>query len=150
MEIKELKIPSHVGIILDGNGRWAKARGKKRTEGHKQGAKNVDRITMHAFERGVKALSLYAFSSENWLRPKEEVDMLMKLLKTYFTKYLRKIIKNGVRLKVMGDISALTPELQEIIKKDEMESMSNTAHTLNIAINYGGRQEVVMAVNKLL
>lgn len=146
----ELKIPSHVGIILDGNGRWAKERGKKRTEGHKQGAKNVDRITMHAFEKGVKVLSLYAFSSENWLRPKEEVDMLMKLLKTYFTKYLRKIIKNGVRLKVMGDVSKLTPELQEIIKKDEEESASNTLHTLNIAINYGGRQEVVMAVNKLI
>lgn len=148
--MEESKIPAHVGIIMDGNGRWAEARGKKRAFGHKAGAKNVDRVVTHAFARGVKTLSLYAFSSENWLRPKEEVEELMKLLETYFKKFIGKIVKNDVRLNVMGDVSALTENLREIIKKDEEESRKNEGHVLNIAINYGGRQEVVYAVKKLL
>ncbi len=144
------KIPSHVGIIMDGNGRWATQRGKKRSFGHKAGSKNVDRVVSHAFSRGIKVLTLYAFSSENWARPKEEVDELMKLLKTYFTKFLGKIIKNGVRLKVIGGRDELSKELVDIIEKDERESACNTEHTLIIAINYGGRQEVVQAVKKLI
>ncbi len=144
------KLPSHVGIIMDGNGRWAEKRGKKRSFGHKQGSKNVDRVVSHAFSRGVNTLTLYAFSSENWARPKEEVDELMKLLKTYFTKFLGKIIKNGVRLKVIGGREELSPELVEIIEKDERESEKNTEHTLIIAINYGGRQEIVQAVKNLI
>ncbi len=148
MELERL--PSHVGIIMDGNGRWAIQRGKKRSFGHKQGSKNVDRVVSHAFKRGIKTLTLYAFSSENWARPKEEVDELMKLLKIYFTKFLTKIIKNGVRLKVIGDRTELLPELVQIIEKDERESALNTEHTLIIAINYGGRQEVVHAVKELI
>ena len=144
------KLPSHVGIIMDGNGRWAEQRGKKRAFGHKQGSANVDRIVSHAFERGVKALTLYAFSSENWQRPKAEVDELMKLLKIYFTKFIKKIVKNNVRLIVVGDISVLAPDLQKIIIKDMEESKNNVGHILNIAINYGGRQEVVHAVNECL
>ncbi len=146
----ENKIPSHVGIIMDGNGRWAEQRGKKRSFGHKEGSKNVDRVVSYAFKRGIKTLTLYAFSSENWARPKEEVDELMKLLKTYFTKFLTKIIKNGVRLKVIGGREELSPELVEIIEKDERESAGNSEHTLIIAINYGGRQEVVRAVKQLI
>ncbi len=144
------KIPNHVGIIMDGNGRWAEKRGKKRSFGHKEGSKNVDRIVSHAFSRGVKTLTLYAFSSENWARPKEEVDELMKLLKIYFTKFLSKIIKNGVKLKVIGGRKELSKELVDIIEKDECESASNIEHTLIIAINYGGRQEVVHAVKELI
>ncbi len=144
------KIPSHVGIIMDGNGRWAEQRGKKRSFGHKQGSKNVDRIVSHAFSRGVKTLTLYAFSCENWARPKEEVDELMRLLKVYFAKYLSKIIKNGVRLKVIGGRDELSKEILEVIEKDERESANNDEHTLIIAINYGGRQEIVQAVKTLI
>lgn len=150
MENNEIKIPSHVGIIMDGNGRWAKERGKKRSFGHKAGSDNVDRITTHAFNRGVKVLTLYAFSSENWERPKEEVNELMRLLKVYFTKYIKKILKNKIKLFVMGDLSKLSQELQDIIKKDMEDSKDNTEHVLNIAINYGGRQEICYAVNKLI
>lgn len=146
----ELNLPKHVGIIMDGNGRWAQLRGKKRSYGHKVGAKNVDKIVSHAFAKGIKALSLYAFSSENWDRPKEEVDELMRLLKVYFTKFLGKVIKNDVRLAVMGDLSKLTPELQELIEKDVECSKNNSGSVLNIAINYGGRQEIVYAVKKLI
>ena len=140
MNIEKEKLPKHVGIIMDGNGRWAEQRGKKRAYGHKQGSANVDVIVSHAFEIGVKSLTLYAFSSENWQRPKAEVDELMKLLKIYFTKFIKKIVKNDVRLIVVGDISVLSPDLQKIIKKDMEESAGNDGHILNIAINYGGRQ----------
>ena len=147
---EKVNFPSHVGIIMDGNGRWAELRGKKRTFGHKEGSKNVDRIVEHAFAKGVRTLTLYAFSSENWFRPKEEVDALMKLLKTYFTKFMKKVLKNNVRLNVIGDISVLTKDLQEIILDDMEKSKHNTERILNVAINYGGRQEIVYAVNKLI
>lgn len=147
---EKVNFPSHVGIIMDGNGRWAELRGKKRTFGHKEGSKNVDRIVEHAFAKGVRTLTLYAFSSENWARPKEEVDALMKLLKTYFTKFMKKVLKNNVRLNVIGDISVLTKDLQEIILDDMEKSKHNTERILNVAINYGGRQEIVYAVNKLI
>lgn len=146
----EKNIPLHVGIIMDGNGRWAEARGKKRAFGHKKGSENVDRVVSYAFERGVKTLSLYAFSSENWLRPKEEVDELMKLLKAYFKKFIGKIVKNDVKLNVMGDLSALTEDLRKIIYEDMEKSKSSKGHVLNIGINYGGRQEIVHAVKTAL
>ncbi len=144
------KIPRHVGIIMDGNGRWATARGKKRSYGHRHGSANVDRIVTHAFNSGVTTLTLYAFSSENWQRPKEEVDELMRLLKVYFEKFIKKVLKNKVRLNVMGDVDALNIDLKDIIKKNMEDTKRFTEHVLNIAINYGGRQEVVYAVNKLL
>ncbi len=144
------KIPTHVGIIMDGNGRWAEKRGKKRSFGHKEGSKNVDRVVTYAFKKGIKTLTLYAFSSENWARPKEEVDELMKLLKTYFTKFLSKVVKNNVKLKVIGGREELSNELVEVIEKSERESENNTEHTLIIAINYGGRQEIVHAVKELI
>lgn len=143
-------IPQHVGIIMDGNGRWATARGKKRSFGHHAGSENVDRVVSHAFNSGIKTLSLYAFSSENWARPKEEVDELMKLLKAYFKKFIKKILKNGVRLIVIGGREELSDDLKKIIATDEEMSKNNTGKTLIIAINYGGRQEIVHAVNKLI
>ncbi len=144
------KIPAHVGIIMDGNGRWAKERGKNRSYGHRVGSDNVDKIATYAFESGVKVLSLYAFSSENWARPKEEVDELMRLLEVYFKKFINKVIKKDVRLCVMGDKSALSDRLQAVIREGEEKSKDNKSFILNIGINYGGRQEVVNAVNTLI
>ena len=144
------KIPAHVGIIMDGNGRWATARGKKRSYGHKAGTANVERITEHAFNSGVKFLSLFAFSSENWARPKEEVDELMRLLEAYFKKFLKKLQKENIRVAVMGDITALTPKLQKVITKSIEETANNTAGVLNIGINYGARQEIARAANRLI
>lgn len=145
-----IKIPEHVGIIMDGNGRWATARGKERSYGHKKGSENVDRIVSYAFDKGVKTLTLYAFSSENWARPKEEVDVLMKLLKSYFKKFTKKAVKNGVHLKVIGGREQLSADLLKVIDQADQKTAENKELTLNIAVNYGGRQEVVRAVNKLL
>lgn len=146
----ELNLPNHVGIIMDGNGRWAKARGKNRSYGHKIGSDNVEVIVRHAFDKGVKSVTLYAFSSENWSRPKEEVDELMRLLSIYFKKFIKTVLKNKVCLNVIGDVSVLNDKIQKIIKDGEEKSKEFTNHFLNIAINYGGRQEIVMAVNKLI
>ncbi len=143
-------IPAHVGIIMDGNGRWAKAQGKNRSYGHKIGSDNVERVATYAFKNGVKVLSLYAFSSENWARPKEEVDELMRLLEVYFKKFINKLIKKDVRLCVMGDKTALSTKLQDIVKEAEEKSKDNNSFVLNIGINYGGRQEIVNAVNTLI
>lgn len=143
-------IPGHVGIIMDGNGRWAESRGKSRSYGHKKGSDNVDRIVTHAFGAGVKTLSLFAFSSENWARPKEEVNELMRLLERYFKKFIGKVLKNDVRLCVMGDISVLSDSLKEVIERGMSDSAGMTSHVLNIGVNYGGRQEIVRAVNKLV
>ncbi len=148
--MEENKKPLHVGIIMDGNGRWAVSRGKKRSYGHNAGSANVDRIVTHAFQNGIKTLTLYAFSAENWARPQEEVDELMRLLKVYFKKFIKKIIKNKVRLFVMGDLTKLTDDLQKTIKECMDASAQYTEHVLNIAINYGGRQEIVYAVNRLI
>ena len=148
--MENIKIPSHVGIIMDGNGRWAEKRGKNRSYGHKQGSANVDAIVTHAFESGVKSLTLYAFSCENWARPKEEVDELMKLLKTYFKKFIKKVVNNDVKLRVIGGREGLSVDLIKIIEDAEKATKDNEKNNLNIAINYGGRQEVVRAVNKLI
>lgn len=143
-------LPTHVGIIMDGNGRWAEKQNKKRSFGHKAGAKKVDEIVTCAFNVGVKVLTLYAFSTENWNRPKNEVDELMSLLKAYFNTYLKKIINKGVRLVVIGDRNGLTEEIKQIIEHDEEQTKNNLERVLIIAINYGGRQEIVSATKKLI
>ncbi len=143
-------LPRHVGIIMDGNGRWATQKNKNRAFGHKKGSDNVDRIVTHAFNSGIYALTLYAFSCENWQRPKEEVDELMKLLKAYFTKFIKKLVKNKIRLVVVGDIEGLPTELAQLIYKDMEKTSVFSDHVLNLAINYGGRQEIVHAVNSLI
>lgn len=148
--MENVKLPGHVGIIMDGNGRWAEARGKKRSYGHNHGSANVERVVEYAFKRGIKALTLYAFSSENWARPKEEVDELMRLLKNYFKKFINKLLKNNVRLVVIGGREELSEDLRKVILEGEERSRNNDAHTLLIALNYGGRQEIVTAVNKLI
>jgi undecaprenyl diphosphate synthase len=148
--MQSVNVPSHVGIIMDGNGRWALERGKKRSYGHKAGSENVDRIVTHAFNSGVKAVTLYAFSCENWSRPKEEVDELMRLLKVYFKKFTAKVLKNNVRLMVSGEREGLSKDLINVIEEGERKSQNNTDFYINIALNYGGRQEIVHAVKKLI
>ena len=148
--MENAKIPHHIGIIMDGNGRWAEARGKKRTYGHKYGSDNVDRIASYAFERGIKVVSLYAFSTENWQRPQEEVDELMRLLSVYFKRFSSKLVKNKIKIKIMGDITALTPKLQKEIGDIIEKTKDYDAGVLCLGINYGGRQEIVNAVNTLI
>ena len=148
--MSDKKIPAHVGIIMDGNGRWAVSQGKKRSYGHRAGSANVDKIVSHAYSIGIKALTLYAFSSENWARPKEEVDELMKLLNTYIKKFVKKVHKNNVKFVVIGGREQLSDTLKKSIAESEEKTKNNTSFILNIAINYGGRQEIVNAVNSLI
>lgn len=147
---ENIKMPKHVAIIMDGNGRWATLRNKKRSYGHKAGSDNVDLIASYAFEQGVETLTLYAFSCENWQRPQEEVDELMRLLDVYLKKFTKKLVKNKIRLHISGDTSVLSESLQKTIRTSLEKSKRYTEHTLNIALNYGGKQEIVMAVNKLI
>ena len=148
MAEKEL-VPTHVGFIMDGNGRWAKQKGKPRNFGHQKGAENVEKVVSACFSCGIKYVSLYAFSTENWGRPQEEVKKIMELLYKFLLKYTKTLIKNEIKLLVSGDKTALTKELRELIEKAE-ETTKNYDKTLNIAINYGGKQEIVKAVNEII
>ncbi len=142
-----LAVPRHVGIIMDGNGRWAEKRGKKRSYGHEAGAKIIEQVADTLFSHGVQAISLYAFSTENFSRPKEEVDYLMKLLGRGIKRYADYSKSKNVRFMVSGDISALDKKLQsEIIKQTAVFSSEN-APVLNILLNYGGRSELCRAFN---
>ena len=149
-ESKEMagRIPAHVAIIMDGNGRWAKMRGMPRTFGHTQGAKVAEQILEDADDLGVRYLTLYAFSTENWSRPAPEVKALMNLLRRYMKTSLAKCAKNNVRVRVIGDKSALDPDLREAIADLERDTRSNTGIGFQIAINYGGRDEIVRAVRR--
>lgn len=142
--MEERHIPCHLGIIMDGNGRWAQKNGKKRSYGHRKGALNVEKIVEHAFRCGVSAVSLFAFSSENWKRPKEEVDAILDLIRDYFDRYLKRLVKNGVAVRVMGETAALPDDLRASIARVVAETAGGS-NTLNIGINYGGRQEIVRA-----
>ncbi len=146
----ENRLPRHIGFIMDGNGRWAKERRRPRTYGHSKAVGNVTEIVEYCFKRGIEVVSLFAFSTENWKRPKEEVETLFGLIKKYFTKHIKKILKEGVRLEVMGDLSKLPPDIQEDIKKSVDSTKGNDKRVLNIGINYGGRSEIVNAVNRLI
>ena len=143
------KIPEHIGIIMDGNGRWAKAKGSPRTVGHKAGVETIRRILKEAQRLGVKYITLYAFSTENWKRPKEEVGALMKLLVQYFRLELNELHENGVVVNTIGDISKLPKECIEEIKKAKEKTKNNTGIVMNLALNYGGRDEIVRAVKLL-
>lgn len=143
-------VPNHIGFIMDGNGRWAKKQGKPRNYGHQKGADKVEDVVTWCFEAGVKYVSLYAFSCENWGRPKEEVDKIISLLVKFLKKYTKTLIKNEIRLVVSGDISVFDSDIIESIKKAEELTSHFKERTLNIAINYGGRQEIVSAVNNLI
>ena len=142
-------LPKSIGIIMDGNGRWAKKRGLPRNAGHSAGAKTFKNIARYCNKIGIEYLTVYAFSTENWRRPKEEVDGIMKLLKDYL-KDAENFKSENIKVKFIGDLSVLSDELRELIKKDEDGSKDATGLNLNIAINYGGRDEIVHAVKKII
>lgn len=144
-----MNIPQHVAIILDGNGRWAKSKGMPRNYGHAQGSKNVERICEDAFRMGVKYLTVYAFSTENWSRPKDEVDALMKLLRNYMKTCLKTAAKNDMKIRVIGDISKLDADIRSRIAELEEATKGNGGLNFQIAINYGSRDELVRAVGHL-
>ena len=144
-----LTIPQHVAIIMDGNGRWAKKRFMPRSYGHVQGSKVVEKVIRAAGEMGIKYLTVYAFSTENWKRPEEEVGTLMKLLNNYLDDCIKKCKKNNMRVKVIGEIHRLSPELQEKIVRLEEESKEYDGIQFTMALNYGSRDEMVRAMRKM-
>ena len=142
-------IPQHVAIILDGNGRWAKSKGMPRNYGHSRGAKNLEVICEDAWNMGIKYLTVYLFSTENWKRSKEEVDGLMRLFRSYTKTCIKTAQKNNMKVRVLGDPTALDPDLQESLKKLEESSKDNTGLNFQIAINYGSRDEMVRAIRRM-
>ena len=142
-------VPNHVGIIMDGNGRWAKMRGLKRSAGHKAGSQNLRKLTKHIFKKGVKVLSLYAFSTENFKRDKEEVDYLMNLLVEYFNKEKDTYIKNETRVVFSGSKNNLSKEVLDIMARVEEETKMFKDRIINICFNYGGRLEIVDTTKKI-
>ena len=144
-----MNIPQHVAIILDGNGRWAKAKGMPRNYGHAQGSKNVEKICEEAWRMGIKYLTVYAFSTENWNRPKEEVNALMKLLRNYMKTCLKTAAKNDMKVRVIGDITRLDEDIRSRILELEEATKNNGGLNFQIAINYGSRDEITRAVRTL-
>lgn len=146
----EKQIPNHIAIIMDGNGRWAKRRGFPRTFGHKEGAAALRKIITHAAKIGIKYLTVYAFSTENWKRSQEEVSALMFLFKSYIKNEEKNIMQNNIRFMVSGRRDNVSSSLLEAIDSLQEKSKNNTGLTFNIAFNYGGRAEIIDAVNKVL
>ena len=143
------KIPQHIAIILDGNGRWAKAKGMPRNSGHTAGAKNVETVCQAAHDLGVKYVTMYAFSTENWNRPEGEVEALMKLLESYLKNCIKTADKNNMRVRVIGDTTRLSDRFQERIRELEAASAKNDGLNLQIAINYGSRDEMTRAMRRM-
>lgn len=144
------RIPKHVAIIMDGNGRWAKERFLPRTSGHQEGVKRVVDIVEVATKLNIKYLSLYAFSTENWKRPKNEIESLMKLLVQYLREKLDKIHKNNIKIQTMGDLSKLPIIVRKEVEKAIKKTINNSGMVLNIALNYGGRDEIICGIKKIL
>ena len=144
-----MEIPKHVAIILDGNGRWARAKGLPRNAGHVQGAKVVEDMCEITYNMGIQYFTVYAFSTENWSRPKDEVDALMKLLRNYMVNAKKRANKNNMCVRVIGDKTGLDKDLQESILDLEESTKDNTGLHFQIAINYGGRDEITRAVRRL-
>ena len=146
----KIQVPDHIAIIMDGNGRWAKKRGLPRTLGHREGAASLRKVITHAAELGIKYLTVYAFSTENWKRSQDEVSALMFLFKSYIKNEEKNIMKNNIRFMVSGRTDNVSPTLLKAIHELEEKSSKNTGLTFNIAFNYGGRAEIVDAVNKII
>ena len=149
MQDNDLNIPKHVAIILDGNGRWAKKRRMPRNYGHTQGSKVVEKICEDAYHMGIEYLTVYAFSTENWRRPKEEVDALMKLLGNYLETSIKTSSKNNMRVRILGDTSVLSEGIRRSINELEKASAHNTGLNFQVAINYGSRDEILRAVRAI-
>ncbi|MCC8081819.1 MAG: isoprenyl transferase [Lachnospiraceae bacterium] len=150
MELSKLKIPTHVSVIMDGNGRWAKKKGKPRTFGHKRGAEVVMDICRDADDLGIKYMTIYAFSTENWSRPDLEVKTLMLLFGKYLKICYDEAMKNNMRVRIIGDTSVLAPDLQEKIRVLEEDTRTFTGFNLQIAINYGSRDEMLRAMKRMM
>lgn len=144
-----MNIPQHVAIILDGNGRWAKSKGMPRNYGHAQGSKNVERICEEAWRMGIKYLTVYAFSTENWNRPADEVNALMKLLRNYMKTCLTTAAKNDMKVRAIGDITRLDEDIRKRILELEEATKNNGGLNFQIAINYGSRDELMRAARRL-
>ena len=144
------RIPAHVGIIMDGNGRWAQSRGLPRIEGHRRGSERVKEIVEVSLDIGVKCLTLYAFSTENWNRPQTEVSMLMKLLELYLKNELSKLVKKGIVFRAIGETWRLPDNIQKLIKDTTEMTASNKGMTLVAALSYSGRNEIVRGVRKIM
>lgn len=145
-----MNIPQHVAIILDGNGRWAKSKGMPRNYGHVQGSRNVERICEEAYKMGIKYLTVYAFSTENWKRPSEEVAALMKLLRNYMKTCLKTAEKNRMKVRVIGDKTGLDQDIKQRIEELEEASKNNDGLNFQIAINYGSRDEMIRAMKAMI
>ena len=143
-------LPRHVGLIMDGNGRWAKKRLLPRSAGHRAGMEALRGIVRFSHSAGIEALTVYAFSTENWKRPRAEIDALFALLEEYFHKEIDELDANGVRIRIIGERSAFEGKLKEILENAESRTANNTGLCFNIALNYGGRAEIVHAVNELI
>lgn len=146
--IDKNNLPYHIGIIMDGNGRWAKKRGMPRSFGHKQGAKTFDEIIDFAGNLGIKVVTVYAFSTENWSRPKEEVDSIMELLADYLENGLKKLAGKDTKVKVIGDIGSMSEDIKKGVKNIEEKTKDGKSMTVQIALNYGGRLEITEAAKK--
>ena len=145
-----MNVPQHIAIILDGNGRWAKSKGMPRNYGHAQGSKNVEKICEVAYKMGVKYLTVYAFSTDNWNRPQSEVDALMTLLRNYMKTCLKTAEKNRMKVRVIGDKTRLDDDIRTRIEELEEASKNNDGLNFQIAINYGSRDEMVRAMRKMM
>ncbi len=144
-----MNVPQHIAIILDGNGRWAKAKGMPRNYGHAQGSKNVERICEEAWRMGIKYLTVYAFSTENWSRPDSEVAALMSLLRNYMKTCLKTAAKNDMKIRVIGDIRPLDEDIKSRIRELEAATVNNGGLNFTIALNYGSRDEITRAARKM-
>lgn len=147
--INSESLPAHVAIIMDGNGRWAKKRGLSRNAGHQEGARNIKKIVECAYDIGIKYITMFAFSSENWSRPKDEVDELMKLCLDYLKNAENETSDKDIRVRVIGDKEGLSKEIIEQIKKIEERTRNKKRMTMVIALNYGGRQDILQAAKKI-
>lgn len=149
MEFNKEVMPRHIAIIMDGNRRWAKAQGKPASFGHKAGAKTLEKIVRYANKIGLEYITVYAFSTENWKRAEDEVKALMMLLQNYLDDYSKRADTENIKVKILGDISALSEGMQKSIKNCMERTKNNTGVTFNIALNYGGRDELLKAIKKI-
>ena len=147
-QVDENRLPRHIAVIMDGNGRWAKRRGLPRTAGHKVGAEVFRKIATYCKELGVEYLTVYAFSTENWKRPADEVNTIMGLLKQYMLEAIDSMERDQIRLRFLGDLSALSPELQELARRTNEISSHIQGFQANVCLNYGGRDEILRAVRR--
>ena len=149
MDFNKENMPKHIAIIMDGNRRWAKAQGKPASFGHKAGAKTLEKIVRYANKIGLEHITVYAFSTENWKRAEEEVKALMMLLQNYLDDYAKRADTENIKVKILGDITALSEGMQKSIKKCMERTKNNTGVIFNIALNYGGRDEILKAVKQI-